>query len=101
MMKVSTLLLTLTYTFDIIKAGWTSREIELNDIAASSRLGSEIVSKARVLEQGFEYDNSWLIDYSIQFQGCHSIIQYGEGQKGGEEGSLSGNFTKKYKNGNF
>ena len=87
-MRVSTLFLTLACAFDIIKARSISNQIQLNDVSASSRLGSDIISKARVLEQGFEYDNSWLIDYSIQFQGCHSIIQYGEGQKGGEEGTL-------------
>lgn len=47
------------------------------------------MSEARSLNgDEFEFDNSWLADYAIQYQGCTSILQYageGEGQGGGRE----------------
>lgn len=64
-----------------------------NNIPAFSRLGGNIISKARVLEE-FEYDNSWLGDYAIQYQGCSSVLQYG-GREGGGGGDKEGE-TKLY-----
>ena len=59
---------------------------DINNVPAFSRLGSKILSEARVLEE-FEYDNSWLQDYAIQFQGCHSILHLaGEGEGAGING---------------
>ena len=73
----------------------TSTEVKLDDnILTSPKLEKIIIpSESRSLEQGFEYDTSWLANYSLQFQGCHGIIQYGEGggrRQGanGEDGTL-------------
>lgn len=74
----------LTY---VAKSGEASSEID--SIPAFSRLGTSILSKARSLEE-FEYDTSWIGDYSIQFVQCHSVLQYGGGEEGGgnnEEGA--------------
>lgn len=60
-----------------------------NNIPAHSNLGKSLLSEARSLNgDEFEFDNSWLADYAIQYQGCTSILQYageGEGQGGGRE----------------
>lgn len=74
-----------------IRAGFTivllnaavsiSKEIELSDIKVASRLGNQILTEARVLEQDEYYETAWLSDYSLQFTGCNSIIQYGEGER--------------------
>jgi len=56
----------------------TSTEIE-----ASSTLGSALLASARSLQDGngnggsqYSMDMSFLVDYSIKFQGCHHISQW-------------------------
>ena len=63
----------------------------LHNFPAESETGRKILSQSRSLEDGFQYDSTWLSDHSLQFQGCHSIIQYGEegAQRADGEGSLS------------
>jgi len=44
------------------------------NIAASSKLGNKLLSKARRLEQGDdERDFTWISGYSIRFKSCHTI----------------------------
>merc|ERR1719491_1729374 len=56
------------------------------NIPALSEIGSKILSQARILED-YEYDHSWMEQYSIQFQSCHSILSFagGEGEGGDAE----------------
>jgi len=57
---------------------------------ADSALGRELLSRARRVEQGDAVDYSWVLDYSIQFKGCHTITQYGGGMEDGDdEGAMS------------
>lgn len=54
----------------------------------ASSAKSQLLSKARRLENQ-ERDISWLPNYSIKFQKCHSLVQVaGEEGGGGEEGGL-------------
>eukprot|EP00591_Stephanopyxis_turris_P012589 CAMPEP_0195508992 /NCGR_PEP_ID=MMETSP0794_2-20130614/2054_1 /TAXON_ID=515487 /ORGANISM="Stephanopyxis turris, Strain CCMP 815" /LENGTH=379 /DNA_ID=CAMNT_0040636097 /DNA_START=37 /DNA_END=1176 /DNA_ORIENTATION=- len=54
-----------------------------NGIAANSRTGSNILSKARALgnDDNEEVDVSWVADYSIVFHSCHTTVQYGRGDE--------------------
>jgi hypothetical protein len=63
-----------------------------DEISAKSPVGKKILSKARLLNQAYEEDFTWLVDYSIKFDKCHSIhANGGEGAGGGqEEGSSMG-----------
>jgi len=48
---------------------------------ASSALGSKLLSKARKTEEG-EVDYSWVMDYSIKFEKCHTVTQSGADEDG-------------------
>jgi len=45
------------------------------DIKAGSALGSKLIAKARRLDNNY-YDESFVADYSIKFQGCHHVQQW-------------------------
>jgi len=60
-------------------------------IPADSKLGNNILSKARLLEDedesedsGDGEDYSWVADYSIKFKSCHSINEF-DAEGGGED----------------
>jgi len=54
--------------------------------AVDTKTGSEALAKVRKLNQNNEDDFSWMVKYSMKFEGCHSIHTYGaEGQGGGNE----------------
>mmetsp|Transcript_8436 Transcript_8436/g.20292 ORF Transcript_8436/g.20292 Transcript_8436/m.20292 type:complete len:434 (+) Transcript_8436:101-1402(+) len=55
--------------------GAHSRELVLDSIKADSKLGTKLLSQARRLEDG-GVDMSWVVDYSIKFQGCHHVSQW-------------------------
>lgn len=64
------------------------------DIPAESKLGSQLLSKARQLNQGEEIDYTWLNKWSIRFHSCHTIHLFGGGeeeQRQEEGGSPVGN----------
>ena len=47
-------------------------------LPADSKLGMELLSKARLLEEeeaNDEVDITWVAGYSLKFQGCHHIQQ--------------------------
>lgn len=53
-------------------------EVDLSnvDFAANSLIGTELLTKAILLEQNKEnWATSWLSGYSIKFLGCHHIRQ--------------------------
>jgi len=66
-------------------------------LKANSSAGKSLLSKSRALEDGGdqdqdqEQDYSWIIDYSLQFDSCHTIEQFNFG--GDDEGSTSGQST--------
>jgi len=48
-------------------------------IKADSEMGMKLLSKARKLEEdgdGEEVDMSWVVGYSLKFQGCHHVKQW-------------------------
>jgi len=57
----------------------SSKTVQLNDVTMESKLGNSIMSKARRLEQDEEeVDFTWVVDYSIKFQGCHHVSQWND-----------------------
>jgi len=57
-----------------------------SSLAANSKLGKKLLSEARRLENGDdELDLSWVVDYSIKFQGCHHITQWNDEADGDED----------------
>lgn len=58
----------------------------INNIKADSKLGNQLLSKARKLEQNDdEIDFTWVAGYSIKFQGCHHISQWNAEAEGDED----------------
>jgi len=55
------------------------------DIPANSKLGRNLLSKARRVNQNQEQQFAWMVDYSIKFESCHAIDVFGGEQEGGEE----------------
>lgn len=63
-------------------------------IPASSRLGSSLLSKARLLNDNNnndgDYDFTWVSDYSIRFDSCHTTLEFradGGGSADEEDGA--------------
>eukprot|EP00957_Ditylum_brightwellii_P207175 15351819-Ditylum_brightwellii.AAC.1 len=56
-------------------------------IAAISDLGKYLLSSARRLEDqdDDEMTLEWIADYSLKFLGCHHIVQFVNGENGGDE----------------
>ena len=55
----------------------TATMVELKDIKASSKMGQALLSQARKLNNDKnEVDMTWIMDYSLKFQGCHSVSQW-------------------------
>jgi len=50
----------------------------IDNVKADSPLGSKLISSARRLENDDEIDMSWVVDYSIKFQGCHHVSQWND-----------------------
>lgn len=63
------------------------KSVELpSSVTANSKLGKKILSEARRLENADEeVDLSWVVDYSIKFQGCHHITQWNAEADGDED----------------
>jgi len=64
-----------------------TKSIELpSTVAANSKLGQNILSNARKLENANEeQDMAWIVDYSIKFQGCHHITQWNDEADGQDD----------------
>jgi hypothetical protein len=59
------------------------------DISADSRFGKRLMEKAtRGLENGDDGDSTWMVDYSIKYLGCSSLIQVNSEDGGGDDGSF-------------
>eukprot|EP00558_Chaetoceros_sp_UNC1202_P009209 CAMPEP_0197238790 /NCGR_PEP_ID=MMETSP1429-20130617/5300_1 /TAXON_ID=49237 /ORGANISM="Chaetoceros sp., Strain UNC1202" /LENGTH=387 /DNA_ID=CAMNT_0042698045 /DNA_START=116 /DNA_END=1279 /DNA_ORIENTATION=- len=56
------------------------------DVAADSKIGSKLLSKARRVNQNAEEDFTWMTKHSVKFDRCYSIHAFGgEGAEGGED----------------
>lgn len=54
-----------------------SRELSIESIEADSKLGTKLLSQARRLDDS-DVDMSWVVNYSIKFQGCHHVSQWND-----------------------
>jgi len=57
-------------------SGVFASEMEMNSIPANSKTGQNLIQAARRTDNADDVDYSWVADYSIVFQGCHSIRQW-------------------------
>jgi len=64
-----------------------NKAIELpTSLKADSKLGMKLLSEARRLENADEeLDMSWVVDYSLKFQGCHHVTQWNAEADGNED----------------
>lgn len=59
---------------------------EISQVKAQSKMGMDILSKARRVEEGNgEQDQTWIADMSIKFMGCHHISQWNSEAEGEED----------------
>lgn len=63
------------------------KSVELPSVlAANSKMGMKLLSEARRLENADdEVDMTWVVDYSIKFQGCHHMTQWNGDADGDED----------------
>jgi len=54
-------------------------------IKADSKMGMNLLGKARRLDEAEEADMTWVTGYSIKFQGCHHISQWNADADGEED----------------
>jgi len=64
-----------------------NKAVELpTSLKADSKLGMKLLSEARRLENGDdEVDMTWVVDYSLKFQGCHHVTQWNADADGDED----------------
>jgi len=55
------------------------------EINAESQLGNHLLASARKLEGNEDFDNTWVTNYSVKFQGCHHVAQWNEEADGDED----------------
>jgi len=67
------------------KRAKTSLDVSGTSIKADSKLGNNLLSKARKLNDNEEIDFTWVSGYSIKFQGCHHINQWNAEADGDDE----------------
>lgn len=62
--------------------------VEISSVPADSKLGMNLLSKARRAEQNAEdgeADVTWISGYALKFQGCHHISQWNAEAEGDED----------------
>lgn len=52
-------------------------------LPADSKMGFELLSKARRVNDAQEVDNTWVAGYDIKFQGCLHVAQWGADEENG------------------
>jgi hypothetical protein len=77
----------LTVLLSALAAVSARTEIRAGDtLKTSSKLGKDLLSKARRLEEDEDMANyQWVADYSIKFQGCHHLVQWNDEADGEED----------------
>lgn len=59
-------------------------------LTTKTKAGAKLLSKARRVNQNQEEDFAWMADYSLKFEGCHTIhTAFAEGEGGGNEEGAS------------
>lgn len=70
-------------------AAVTATTINVGDsLKANSKIGRDLLSKARRVEQDnedAEVVGEWVANYSLKFQGCHHLVQWNEEADGEED----------------
>jgi len=67
-------------------------------ISTTSKLGKNLLSKARRVEDGGEQgDYAWLSNYAIQYDSCHTVTEYNFEEGGGDESPIYKNRLVKFK----
>lgn len=77
----------IAFLFSAVAAVSGNKAIELpSSLAANSKMGMKLLSEARKLENADEeVDTTWVVDYSIKFQGCHHVTQWNADADGDED----------------
>jgi len=58
--------------------------VNADSIKVMSKAGKRLLSKARKLDNNNNaYDYSWMSDYSLQFESCHTVMSFDE--RGGKK----------------
>lgn len=69
----------------LLASSSTASAMLRTDSNINAKMAEKLLSKARRLNNNGEVDTSWVPDYSLKFQKCHSLVQVaGEGGGGGE-----------------
>ena len=68
----------------LLLSGATAMELATPDVAANSKMGSRLLSKARQLEGNKDGDITWIAGYSLKFSKCATSNDYYGGYFGGE-----------------
>lgn len=74
---------------------WTAyaREVQVDSIPSSSKLGQKILSQARLLENNNnQVDISWMTGFDLKFQGCYETSAWNGGN--GNNNNKNGNNVK-------
>jgi hypothetical protein len=58
-------------------------------INSRSSIGKSLLSKSRALNENAEQDMTWMIDYSLRFESCHTVEQYNFGENGEDSGQTN------------
>jgi hypothetical protein len=68
----------LSVTCAVTNASISEQQLSSVSIPATSRIGNRLMSKARRLEQNGDdaYTFSWVKDYSIKFNSCHTTFEF-------------------------
>jgi len=90
--------LTFLTAVGFVFAGKPVVDAETGDIVADSRLGKDILSKARRLD-GKNNDMSWVAGYSIKFVKCATTTDYYGGYFGGNNNNKNNNNNNNNRNG--
>jgi len=62
-----------------------------DSIKVTSKAGKRLLSKARKLDNNDNaYDYSWMTDYSLQFESCHTVMSFERGEGGEDNNNADG-----------
>mmetsp|Transcript_40330 Transcript_40330/g.121507 ORF Transcript_40330/g.121507 Transcript_40330/m.121507 type:complete len:384 (-) Transcript_40330:147-1298(-) len=80
-MKLSAAIFAISFGSALALQPFKEETIDLGaqNIKADSKLGNKLLSSARRLDDG---DASWVVGYSLKFQGCHHISQWNDDADG-------------------
>mmetsp|Transcript_13097 Transcript_13097/g.19087 ORF Transcript_13097/g.19087 Transcript_13097/m.19087 type:complete len:345 (-) Transcript_13097:156-1190(-) len=63
-------------------------------LKSNSSAGQKLLSKSRALEENY---NSWIVDYSLKFDSCHTVVNFNAEDANGDEGAVSKQKLAKFK----